>query len=187
MLLPYIVLKQCFFTKNFRKWWYLAILAVHSWHTYPLASLNCNIHKKIFLNQMPRNRKAHFKSPRFAQACFNRAITTPSPSTPSFCICLYILNTSIGIPLFANPLIIVVQQTRSLLSVLSNTTIASSTSSDTLHTNSKLKTQLTQETQTHNPLLYTKFPPPFSNPRTSYNESQDIVISSNTFQDHLTI
>ena len=33
---------------------------VHSWYTYKQASLNYNIHGKIFLNQMPMNRKAQF-------------------------------------------------------------------------------------------------------------------------------
>ncbi|KAM3683807.1 hypothetical protein ACJW31_12G176600 [Castanea mollissima] len=33
---------------------------VHSWHTYPQASLNYKIYRKIFLNQIPMNRKALF-------------------------------------------------------------------------------------------------------------------------------
>ena len=33
---------------------------IHSWHTYPQASLNYKIHRKLFQNQIPMNRKAQF-------------------------------------------------------------------------------------------------------------------------------
>ena len=40
MVFPYIVSKQCFFTKNFRNWWYLAILA-------PLCIWHCRLSIKV--------------------------------------------------------------------------------------------------------------------------------------------
>ena len=138
-----------------------------------ISILGIHIHKLVWTStsiewsfwiKFPWTERPSFKSPSFVQACVNPTTTTPSPYIPPFCICLYILNASIGIPLFANPLIIVVQQTISLLSVLSNTTIHCSTP------NFLPRFQIQQPRTCHE----------------GHHESQDIVISSNIFQDHLT-
>ena len=100
----------------------ISILVIHIhklvWNTKSIG--------RSFIIKYPWTERPNFKSPRFAQNCVNPTITTPSSSIPSFSIHPYMLNASIGSPLFANPLIMVVQQTRSLLSILSNTTIGSS-------------------------------------------------------------